>query len=541
MALRKKSKPAGRDGSEPLFSGLKRGASGVPTAAIRRFPSPADIAANHDLRFDPANTDGKIFLGLIGAEVKTHKTTGQRAAFGGNLIGYGDDRHICTVAGNRAGKGRSLLINNLLTYPGSVIVVDPKGDLASETAHHRARSLGQRVVVLDPYAAGGEELAEFRGAFNPMRAVRAEDPDTAVVAASLIADALIVSSGERDPHWAETGKQFLEAVILHVATSPDFSDDDRTLATVHEMIMVYAEDPNPAAAEDSESSAQDADSDRYDLKRAMIESDAAQGAVAVGAFAYYSKSERERSGVISTVRRYLHFLGYPKMQAVLGNSDFELESLQNEPVTLYLSLPAMMMGACAGWLRLFVNLALDAFEANQNRREFQHQRGGHRVLMILDEAAVLQRMDRLETAIGQVAGLGVKLWTVWQDLGQAAAIYGQRWESFLGNASVLMFFGNADLYTLEYIERRLGQTLVQTPSFTTPTYEEMTKSGRLGQSFATSSHALMTAAEIAGIFDRDDPQLRQLMFLPRIGPIILQRAFYDKHEVFRGIHTGRQP
>ena len=194
---------------------------------MRLFPEPRDVTARPELRFDPANTEGKVFLGLIGADVKTDKRSGQRAARGGHLIGYGDDRHICTVAGSRAGKGRSLLINNMLTYPGSMIVVDPKGDLAVETAHHRSQSLKQRVIVLDPYEAGGDELAPFRGSFNPLKAVTPDDPDTAVVAASLIADALIVSSGERDPHWAETGKQFLEAVILHVACSSDFKDDDR--------------------------------------------------------------------------------------------------------------------------------------------------------------------------------------------------------------------------------------------------------------------------------------------------------------------------
>lgn len=537
MAFGKKHRAGDQAAKDPLFVGLKRGVHGVPLAADRRFPSSSDIAARPELRFDPENKDGKVFLGLVGAQVRADSETGQRAAFGGTLIGYGDDRHVCTVAGNRAGKGRSLLINNLLTYHGSAIVIDPKGDLAAETAHHRATALGQRVVVLDPYAAGGEELASYRSSFNPLRSVSDADPDTAVVAASLIADALIVSSGERDPHWAETGKQFLEAVILHVATAPDFSDDERTLATIHEMVMVYAEAEVADSEENGRSGeAKKPDTDWYDLKRAMIESDAVHGAVAVGAFAYYSKSDRERSGVLSTVRRYLHFLGYPKMQAVLRDSDFELESLQEEPVTLYLSLPAMMMGTCSGWLRLFVNLALDAFEANQRRREFQHQRGGHRVLMLLDEAAVLQRMDRLETAIGQVAGLGVKLWTVWQDLGQAAAIYGKRWESFLGNASVLMFFGNADLFTLEYIERRLGQTLIQTPSFKTPTHDQLVSHGELGQSFSVGSHPLLSAAEIAEIFDRDDPQLRQLVFLPKIGPVILQRAFYDKHEVFRSLH-----
>lgn len=52
----------------------------------------------------------------------------------GHLIGLEDDRHIITVAGSRSGKGVSMIIPNLLFYRGSVLVIDPKGELASITA-----------------------------------------------------------------------------------------------------------------------------------------------------------------------------------------------------------------------------------------------------------------------------------------------------------------------------------------------------------------------------------------------------------------------
>ncbi len=64
-------------------------------------------------------------------------------------MGYGDDRHVCTVAGNRAGKGRSLIINNLLTWAGSTIVIDPKEtSLAKPPITARA----QKVYLLDPFS-----------------------------------------------------------------------------------------------------------------------------------------------------------------------------------------------------------------------------------------------------------------------------------------------------------------------------------------------------------------------------------------------------
>lgn len=92
----------------------------------------------------------------------------------GRLIGPEDDRHVVTVAGTRAGKSQTVLIPNLQRYPGSVLVLDPKGELVRATAAHRRR-MGQRVYVLDPFGEAGEATAthiraEFRQGLNLSRA-----------------------------------------------------------------------------------------------------------------------------------------------------------------------------------------------------------------------------------------------------------------------------------------------------------------------------------------------------------------------------------
>ena len=58
--------------------------------------------------------DGMIFLG---------------AAADGTLLGLDDNRHCLTVAGSRAGKGVSVIVPNLCLYPGSALVIDPKGEI----------------------------------------------------------------------------------------------------------------------------------------------------------------------------------------------------------------------------------------------------------------------------------------------------------------------------------------------------------------------------------------------------------------------------
>src|SRR4051812_27510742 len=60
---------------------------------------------------------------------------------------YKGDNHLMTVAPTGAGKGRGVIIPNLLAYPGPAVVIDPKGE-AYQTTARRRRQMGQQVVVL---------------------------------------------------------------------------------------------------------------------------------------------------------------------------------------------------------------------------------------------------------------------------------------------------------------------------------------------------------------------------------------------------------
>lgn len=85
---------------------------------------------------------------------------------------------------------------------------------------------------------------------------------------------------------------------------------------------------------------------------------------------------------------------------------------------------------------------------------------GHSVLFILDEFASLGHMEMLEKAAGLMAGYGVKLWPIVQDLTQIKKHYRESWETFLANAGAVTFFANSDLTTLEWLSKRMGETEV---------------------------------------------------------------------------------
>jgi type IV secretion system protein VirD4 len=173
-----------------------------------------------------------------------------------------------------------------------------------------------------------------------------------------------------------------------------------------------------------------------------------------------------------------------------------------------------------------VNLGIEAMERGKGKPKIP-------VLAILEEFHVLGYMQQLETAAALVAGFGMKLLIVLQDLTQLKRHYKDGWETFLGNAGVMIFFGNNDLTTLEYINKRCGQTSLIAERGSQVTTQQRT-GGATGSSWSLEVRDLLTVEEASRFFGRDDHQQRQLMIRTGMPPAIIQRVKYDKHEFFEG-------
>lgn len=494
--------------TNPVFEGVSRG---VPTASqaqgkppLAQFADPQHIRTSGKLTYQ----DGKVFLGVIDAQMTRSKPDEHGAtepiAMGGHAVGLKDDRHMITVAGSRAGKGRSAILPNMLTYTGSILATDPKGELASLTATRRADKLGQNVRVLDPFGVA-DVPDQYRASFNPLSILHPTSA-TVIEDAGLIADALIIPTGG-DSHWDESARELITAILLHLVML-----DVPIKCTLPEMRKILRDDSELEFAL-SERAANDVTGDVPEVLRGL-------------AITYLSKPDKERGSVASTARRQTAFLDFPAMKDVLTHHDFDLSDLKSEPTTVYLCLPATRMGTCNRWLRLFINLALSAMETHAAKPR-------DAVLFCLDEFATLGHMQTIENAAGQIAGFGVKLWPILQDLGQLKTLYKDRWETFVGNAGVLQFFGNTDLTTLKWISEKLGHTTLRVMTKGEVGYKQAASTGATGESWQNDVQPLITVDELSRIFSRHDPLCRQLVLWDGRAPMILQRAYYDKHEMFQ--------
>ena len=359
----------------------------------------------------------------------------------GRLLRYDGPAHLITLAPTRAGKGVGTVIPNLLAAERSVLVIDPKGENARIAGEARRRF--GTVHVLDPFEVSGMPSA----AYNPLDRLTPDSLDLGEDAASLTEALVMDPPGQvTEAHWNEEAKAILGGLIMFCVCHED--RDRRTLATVREYLTLP---PEKLRA----------------LLELMQDSDAAGGLIARAANRFLGKADREAASVLSNAQRHTHFLDSPRIAKVLSRSDFHFSDLRHRIASVFLVLPPNRMDAYSRWLRLLVSQALQdiARDAEASVRPLSGpagaQGGTQRLktptLFLLDEFAALGRLEAVERAMGLMAGYGLQLWPILQDMSQLKDLYGERAGTFIANAGVQQVFGVNDFETAKWLSQMMGQ------------------------------------------------------------------------------------
>tara|TARA_R110001583_G_C5657451_1_gene409340 strand:+ start:1013 stop:4057 length:3045 start_codon:yes stop_codon:yes gene_type:complete len=374
-------------------------------------------------------------------------------------VGSLDDRHILVVGGTRSGKGTSLIIPNIKLWPGSIFIVDPTGDAATITAKERADNpdLGE-VYVLDPDRVS-DVNDELRSGYNPLQHLNPMCPTT-LRSVSRIAEALLPSDDKTHAGWAQSGaRRLVSSLILHMLTSPVYKNR-RTLATLRELIFrgdnatrkrqIHAESKreNPRPVPDS----------FIVLFNQMIGNDIFFEGEIAGNGEHFKRmvttAEKQWMGIHDAAISATNFINNAGMRNCLADSNLSLDVLKNhdKPVSIYLTSPSINKSENFRWLRLMLNMALEAVQKSKEASNC-----GYPVLFILDEFAGLKQLESLESGVAEIAKYDVKLCFITQNLGQLKNVYEDNWETFVSGSGTRLYFGIEDQFTREYVSNSIGE------------------------------------------------------------------------------------
>lgn len=145
----------------------------------------------------------------------------------------------------------------------------------------------------------------------------------------------------------------------------------------------------------------------------------------------------------------------------------------------------------------------------------------HKVVLLLDEVAVLGRLDPLETQSGLLRAYCTPV-LIWQNLPQVEKVYGHDAKAFLANASARVLFGVNDNDTAHYAATMLGNTTTLSSSKGTSHSAGTWTPESQQQGQAESGYWLLDAAEIQRLpLKRTIIKLRNVRY-----PILARRIDY---------------
>lgn len=362
----------------------------------------------------------------------------------GELLSDASESHLLVLAPTGAGKGRSLLLPWLLSYTGSAIVIDPKGEAAAVTARWR-REAGQQVCVVDPWGLVKRPRGEAADTLNPLQVLLAgsEDlGDDCATLAELIAGEAPVSL--QDPFWRECALHLLTALIGWAWVRPRVTGqaqpDDGTLGAVWSLL--HHDDMTYHLAV---------------LLDTVARHPGFPTFVREGFVNFLGhEADKVRTSVRSEAVSLMRVFGSQRVQQATGANSVPLEALrEGGPVTVYLVIPPDKLESHSRWLRVVLGSLLALMVQRRGRPALP-------TLFAVDELAHLGPMPQLKQAITLLRGYGVRVALFLQSIAQLKGLWPRDHEALLENCGLWLNFGNTSLAAARHVTDQLGDLSAET-------------------------------------------------------------------------------
>jgi type IV secretion system protein VirD4 len=440
-------------------------------------------------------------------EIEAAGLRGDAGVFLGRLSGrylrHDGPEHVMAFAPTRSGKGVGLVVPTLLSWTGSAVVHDIKGENWQLTSAWRSRF--SHCLYFDP--------TDIRSArYNPLLEVRKGVCEVRDV--QNIADILVDPEGalERRNHWEKTSHALLVGAILHIL----YAEEEKTLARV----ATFLSDPSRSFASTLVAMMRTNHLGTGDHVRV-------HPVVASAARELLNKSENERSGVLSTAMSFLGLYRDPTVAAVTSGCDWRIADLvtAEQPLSLYLVIPPSDISRTKPLIRLILNqIGRRLTEKLDDRRSTVRR---HQLLLMLDEFPALGRLDFFETALAFMAGYGIRAVLIAQSLNQISKAYGEN-NAILDNCHVRVAFATNDERTAKRISDALGTATEQRAMRNYAGHRLAPWLAHVMVSRQETARALLTPGEVMQL-----PPTDELVLVAGLAPIRAKKLRYFEDANFK--------
>lgn len=471
-----------------LYVGVVLAGEALTRFGQTRWQTLADLKANG-------------FFGAGGRSFILGKTT--RPGKAGKFLASDQFPHCLVVAPTGRGKGVGFVIPNLLTYKGSAVVLDVKGENFLNTSRHR-KGQGDKIFR---FAPSDWDRATHR--YNPLdRIARIENPNRQLMELQLTANLFLQADNDRVAGLLDGGIDlFVAAGMLAF---------ERGTPTLGEIYRIAASGGDKRQ--------------EYLLRSEEVRNPAAKLIF-----------ERLASTNNDTLTSYLSLLmtsglktwSNPAIDAATAVSDFSFRDIRRIPQSIYLVVEPDMIKPLAPLIRLFFSDLIVSLQTKEPAKDEPWP-----VMILLDEFDRLGRMPIVAESIKTLRAYGGNLAIVTQTIPALDEIYGENTRlSLQGGAGVKLYLTPSEEKTVEELSRAVGKT----------TKRVVTKS----RSITTNpfrGRSVTERTEEVSLLPEDEARRMSLedvvLVVDAQHPIRAKRIVYYEDPFFKALHqaqTGPHP
>ena len=412
--------------------------------------------------------------------------------------------HSLVVAGSGSFKTTSA-VSTLLTWTGSVVVLDPAAELGPMLGAARRR-MQHRVFILSPdhAAACGFNVLDWIDTASPL----AETDVSAVV--DWVCGTRATGNATAE-FFESRGKALVTCLLAHVLWDPALLPERKTLRIVR------------AGVAAPESKLRDILDGIYENSHSPM----AQGLAGT----LKELTDRTFSGIAATAAAKTDWLETTAFADLVSGNSFKARDMVNGDTDIFVCLPLKALQSTPAVARCIIGALMNAaYEANGAVNG--------RILFLLDEAFRLGRMDIIETARDAGRKYGITLQLLYQSVGQIIdqwGVGGKR--AWYESASWRAYAGVKDAETAAELSTTIGDygVLAWSEAQNSGTHGRQldVRSRSRGQNvtYSESIRPLIRPEEIMHDL-REDAQI----VIPKRGrPVLCGRAIYFRRPEFAGL------
>ncbi len=388
-------------------------------------------------------------------------------------IGYDSRKHrrnmnTLIIGGSGAGKTRFYAKPNVMQANTSLIILDPKGEIARDEGHLLEEE-GYVVKVLDLINM------ERSHCYNPFVYLQT-DNDVQRLVTNLFKATTPKGSSSQDPFWDTAASMLLLALVFYLWY--EAQEEEQNFPMVMEMLR---------AGEVRE------DDDGYvsplDLLFNQLEMENKNHIALKYYRDYRSGSAKTLKSIQVTLASRLEKFNLSSLSSLTQTDELELETIGERKTALFAIIPdndtSFNFLVSMLYTQLFQQLFYSA----------DHNHGGRlpiHVHFLMDEFANVSLPDDFDKILSVMRSREVSVSIILQNLAQLKALFEKQWESIVGNCDEFLYLGGNEQSTHKYVSELLGKETIDLNTYGKSTGH----SGNYSTNYQLNGRELLTPDEV---------------------------------------------